>query len=119
MLAPFWPPGGRLFRVFLEKKTQKVLRIAWNGEKIDQKIIQIFGHNPLQDTCTEKFPLVSMGAWAEGLACTDPGARAGASRNFLDDVLYYIFKIKFANLKFDDLDLVQFCDMNILDFQMN
>ena len=30
----------------------------------------------------EKFPLVSMGGWAEGLACADPGARTpiGASR---------------------------------------
>ena len=33
------------------------------------------------DTSTEKFPLVSMGGRAEGLACTDPGARTpiGAS----------------------------------------
>ena len=38
------------------------------------------------DTCTEKFPLVSMGGRAEGLACTDPGARTpiGASGNFLN-----------------------------------
>ena len=27
------------------------------------------------DTCAEKFPLMSMGGQAEGLACTDPGAR--------------------------------------------
>jgi hypothetical protein len=26
------------------------------------------------DTCAEKFPLVSMGGRAEGLACADPGA---------------------------------------------
>ena len=34
--------------------------------------------------CTEKFPLASMGGWAEGLACADPGARTpiGASGNF-------------------------------------
>ena len=25
------------------------------------------------DTCAEKFPLVSMGGRAEGLACADPG----------------------------------------------
>ena len=33
------------------------------------------------DTCAEKFPLVSMGGRAEGLACADPGARTpiGAS----------------------------------------
>ena len=27
------------------------------------------------DTCSEKFPLVSMEGRAEGLACADPGAR--------------------------------------------
>ena len=27
------------------------------------------------DTCAGKFPLVSMGGRAEGLACADPGAR--------------------------------------------
>ena len=27
------------------------------------------------DTCAGKFPLVSMRGRAEGLACTDPGAR--------------------------------------------
>ena len=27
------------------------------------------------DTCGRKFPLVSMGGRAEGLACADPGAR--------------------------------------------
>ena len=38
------------------------------------------------DTCAGKFPLVSMGGRAEGLACTDPGARTpiGASGNFLN-----------------------------------
>ena len=35
------------------------------------------------DTCAVKFPLVSMGGRAGGLACTDPGARTpfGASGN--------------------------------------
>ena len=34
------------------------------------------------DICAGKFPLVSMGGRAEGLACADPGARTpiGASR---------------------------------------
>ena len=27
------------------------------------------------DTCAGKFPLISMGGRAEGLACADPGAR--------------------------------------------
>ena len=36
------------------------------------------------DTCAWKFPLVTMGGLAEGLACADPGARTpiGASGNF-------------------------------------
>ena len=36
------------------------------------------------DMCAGKFPLVSMGGRAEGLACTDLGARTpiGASGNF-------------------------------------
>ena len=36
------------------------------------------------DTCARKFPLVSMGGRAEGLACADPGARTpiDASGNF-------------------------------------
>ena len=35
-------------------------------------------------TCAGKFPLVSMGGRAEGLACADPGARTliGVSGNF-------------------------------------
>ena len=34
------------------------------------------------DTCAGKFPKVSMGGLAEGLACADPGARTpiGASK---------------------------------------
>ena len=38
-----------------------------------------------EDMCTGKFPLVSMGGRAEGLACADPGARSpiGASGIFL------------------------------------
>ena len=39
------------------------------------------------DTCAGKFPLVSMGSRAEGLACADPGAGTpiGASGNFLKE----------------------------------
>ena len=35
------------------------------------------------DMCAGKFPIMSMGGQAEGLACADPGARIpiGASRN--------------------------------------
>ena len=43
------------------------------------------------DTTADKFPLVSMGCWAEGLACTDPGAKTpiGASENFSLSVLIF------------------------------
>ena len=59
------------------------------------------------DTCAGKFPLVSMGGRAEGLACADPGARTpiGASGNLgnidgkptqsnikLDRLLDYLWK---------------------------
>ena len=37
------------------------------------------------DMCAGKFPLVSMGGQAEGLACADPGARTpiGVSGHFI------------------------------------
>ena len=35
------------------------------------------------DTGAGKFLLVSMGGRAEGLACADPGARTGASGNWI------------------------------------
>ncbi len=40
-----------------------------------------FGEIDSAETRAEKFPLVSMGGWAEGPACTDTGARTpiGAS----------------------------------------
>ena len=43
-----------------------------------------------EDMCAGKFPLVSMGGRAEGLACADPGARTpiGAS-----GIFNYIFSI--------------------------
>ena len=34
---------------------------------------------PPPDPCAEKFPLVSMGGWAEGLLCANPGARTPIS----------------------------------------
>ena len=45
------------------------------------------------DTCGGKFPLVSMGARAEGLACADPGARTpiGASGNPVQSKVWSIF----------------------------
>ena len=42
--------------------------------------------------CAEKFPLVSMGGRAEGLACADPGARTpiGASGNSTMFLVFWI-----------------------------
>ena len=63
------------------------------------------------DTCARKFPLVSMGGRAEGLACADPGERTpiGASGNFLtlsyldsiDDMGTLKVKAKHNNANFD------------------
>ena len=63
------------------------------------------------DMCAEKYPLVLMGAWAEGLACADPGASAtiGGSGNFtvffpmivhsiLKDFVSILKQIFFSNL---------------------
>ena len=46
-------------------------------------VLKAEGHSA--DTGAGKFPLVSMGGRAEGLACADPGARTpiGASGNFM------------------------------------
>jgi hypothetical protein len=47
------------------------------------------------DTCAGKFPLVSMGGRAEGLACADPEARTpiGASGNSFSFLLFIFFLI--------------------------
>jgi hypothetical protein len=55
------------------------------------------------DTCVEKFPLMSMGGRAEGLACADPGARTpiGVSGKFLNIsylVLHCILNISYLVL---------------------
>ena len=51
------------------------------------------------DMCAGKFPLVSMGGRAEGLACADPGARTpiGASGNSVYNLIFinrFIKKIR-------------------------
>ena len=61
------------------------------------------------DMCAGKFPLVSMGGRAEGLACADPGARTpiGASGNFcivknpnqICEYSYILFTVKQQNLQ--------------------
>ena len=47
------------------------IRIAWKGQKFDQKVFQTFWA-PTPVNCAEKFPLMSMGGRAEGLAWADP-----------------------------------------------
>ena len=73
--------------IFLGKKWRrktKVLRIVWFGEKFDQKKSapppkKSFFLRKKQKCLklhdlVRKFPLTSMGGWAESLACADPGA---------------------------------------------
>ena len=57
------------------------------GEKPIFTVLKAEGHSA--DTGAGKFPLVSMGGRAEGLACADPGARTpiGASGNFFSSFL--------------------------------
>ena len=45
------------------------------------------------DMCAGKFPLVSMGGRADGLACADPGARTpiGASGNYQYSIHLHTF----------------------------
>ena len=52
------------------------------------------------DTRAGKFPLVSMGGRAEGLACADLGARTpiGASGNLLSLLIYLVFVCYFHRL---------------------
>ena len=60
---------------------EKFLEFSDLARKLNGKL---YPPPPPSDMCAEKFPLVSMGGRAEGLACTDPGARTpiGASGIF-------------------------------------
>ena len=40
------------------------------------------------ETCAGKFPLMSMGGWAEGLACADPGVRTPIG---VSGIVYFFF----------------------------
>ena len=53
------------------------------GLKISKHFSETGNEGDFADTGAGKFPLVSMGGRAEGLACADPGARTpiGASGN--------------------------------------
>ena len=44
------------------------------------------------DMCAGKFPLVSMGGQAEGLACADPGARTPIGASGIKPMFYFILK---------------------------
>ena len=67
-----------------------IWRESWSG-----KLLKISAP-PTPDTCAGKFSLKSMGGWAEGLACADPGARTpiGVSGN---SKKFSIFKIVILN----------------------
>ena len=71
--------------IFFVEKNEKFLEFSDLARKMIRKTFGQFYPPPLSDTCAEKFPLVSMGGRAEGLACADPGARTpiGASGNLL------------------------------------
>ena len=64
------------------------------GKKPILTVFKAEGHSA--DTGAGKFPLVSMGGWAKGLACADPGARnpIGTSQNSPDlSLLFHLLKI--------------------------
>ena len=49
------------------------------------------------DMCAEKFPLVSMGGRAEGLACADPGARTPINNSGNFSICFHFASSFFAN----------------------
>ena len=65
---------------------------------------KLFGVNkcwpPLQDICADKFSLLSLGGWAEGLAYADQGARTtiGASGFFSKYNLMILFVVAILDL---------------------
>ena len=68
------------------------------------------------DMCAGKFPLVSMGGQAEGLACADPEARTpiGASGNFPANWDYSFFftpLLKSHNLSWGYLSISMLTDL--------
>ena len=64
-------------------------------------VLKAKGHSA--DMGAGKFPLVSMGGRAEGLACADPGARTpiGASGNCLPSANKLRTSVVFQNIKFN------------------
>ena len=60
------------------------------------------------DMCAGKFPLMSMGGGAEGLACADPGAKTpiGMSGNFCQHYHKTHIMLKHA---FSNFDVLQEC----------
>ena len=64
---------GEFFRFFWQK--WKVLKIAWNGDKIVQKSFQFYLPNSPQTFVSKKIPFMSNKGQAEGIACADLVAR--------------------------------------------
>ena len=69
-------------------------------------VLKAEGHSA--DTGAGKFPLVSMGGQAEGLACADPGARTpiGASG------IFFIVIVGLGPLHINDKQEVNFSNFN-------
>ena len=61
------------------------------------------------DMCVGKFPLMSMGGRAEGLACADPGARTpiGASGNYQYYRFYHCVCIVMPEIPVQRLKIVR------------
>ena len=63
------------------------------------------------DTCSGKFPLVSMGGRAEGLACADPGARTPIGASGICFLYVFAGNANLAFYIFLFLSLIEWCCM--------
>ena len=79
------------------------------GKKPILTVLKAEGHSA--DTGAGKFPLVSMGGRAEGLACADPGARTpiGASGNFLSFFLLLSLRGPYFSTRKKAARVLKFC----------
>ena len=88
------PPGPRGITFFLQKNW-KVLKIAWNGEKIDQKIFQFLLTPPPSQTHASKMSAGVDGGLSGGSRMRRPGSEdpIGASGNLKMEtasILFYL-----------------------------
>ena len=79
---------ARRRRIFEAKYKSKILKISKVvlGFRISDMTSEGLGEMfecDSADMCAGKFPLVSMGGRADGLACADPGARAPAEIRYI------------------------------------